>query len=101
KEHAICEIPDQGDVEREVTQIIGGLNFQVAAVDIKQPAKRAHGKQSEQCGPQAEPDFSLAPCRLRELCPRPAWFIRVRSSQPGSRGKGNTAYQRESRAQCI
>src|SRR5205823_6616384 len=69
--------------------------------DVEQPAKGSHGKQSEKCGHQPEPDFSVTPGLLGRLCLRAALFIGVRSSQPGSHGKGNTAYQRESCAQCI
>src|SRR5207247_7507387 len=101
KVDAIREILDQGDVEREVTQVIWGLNFPLSTVDVEQPAKRSHGKQSEKCGHHPEPEFSVAHCSLGRLCPRTTCFIRVRSSQPGSHGKGNAAYQRESRAQCI
>jgi hypothetical protein len=47
KRHAVRKIPNKGDVQSQIAQVIWRLDFQFLALVVKQPAKRTDGEDGE------------------------------------------------------
>src|SRR5438270_11884349 len=106
-------------MQREIAQIVWRLDFVVAAVDVKQPAKGSDSEDGKAGGHCPEPHTTVAhECRPNSCIwlafrgvPRLAFrfrrirslFVtcRIRSSKKRCDGKRGAAYQCESRCQRV
>src|SRR5262249_43553855 len=55
----IGEILDQSDVEREITEIVWGLDAELVAIDVKEPAEGTDCKNCKANHNQPFPDVSI------------------------------------------
>src|SRR5438067_2198260 len=55
-------------MQREIAKVIGRLNFQVAPIDVQQPAERSHSKHRETDCDSPKPKTAIAHQRERNIC---------------------------------